>query len=166
MSVNTKSCAEDEAAIRDLMAAWGRAVEKRDLDTIEAGYAPNAVLYDAIPPYKTEGPQNIRKVWEACFPYFPENFKSEHRDIEVHLDGDVAFVHCVHRFLPTPADHPCGMTWMRVTVGYRRIDGTWKVVHEHVSIPFNPMNNQAFYIADPDVIETPNYDEAASDRQE
>lgn len=157
---------QDEAAIRELMAAWGRAVENRDLDAIEAGYAPNAVLFDAIPPYKTEGPQNIRKLWESCFPYFPETFKSEHRDIEVHVDGDVAFVHCVHHLLPTPPDHPCGMTWLRVTAGYRRIDGVWKVVHEHVSIPFNPMNNQAFYITDPDVIETPNYDEASSGCQE
>jgi ketosteroid isomerase-like protein len=77
--------------------------------------------------------------------------------VAIHVDGDTAFAHCLHHFVPTPADHPCGQTWMRVTVGYRRIDGKWKVIHEHVSIPFNPMDNQAWFIRDPDVVDMPDY---------
>ena len=26
--------------------------------------------------------------------------------------------------------------WVRVTVGYRKLDGEWVVTHEHVSVPF------------------------------
>jgi hypothetical protein len=64
--------------------------------------------------------------------------------------------------IPTPADHPCGQTWMRVTVGYRRIDGKWKVTHEHVSVPFNPMNNQAWQIKNPDLLDMPDYGQPCS----
>jgi hypothetical protein len=60
-------------------------------------------------------------------------------------------------FVPTPPDHPCGQTWMRVSIGFRRLEGSWKVVHEHVSIPFNPMDNQAWFIANPDVADMPDY---------
>jgi hypothetical protein len=42
-----------------------------------------------------------------------------------------------------------------VTVGYRRIDGKWKSVHDHISTPFNPMNSQAWMIRDPDTIDMP-----------
>jgi uncharacterized protein (TIGR02246 family) len=157
---NKPSTAQDEADIRRLIAAWSRALEAKDMDGLTADYAPDAVLFDAIPPYKTVGADNIRKVWNNCLPYFPDTFKSEHRDITVHVDGDVAFVYCLHHFVPTPADHPCGMTWMRVTACYRRLEGRWKVVHEHVSLPFNPMNNQAWLIANPDVADMPSYDAA------
>ena len=150
----------DEAEIRHMMYEWSRALEAKDAAGLVKDYAPDAVLYDAIPPYKTVGADNIRKVWEACLPFFPEQFKSEHSDIQIHVAGDTAFAHGLHHFIPTPADHPCGHTWMRVTVGYRKIDSKWKVFHEHVSIPFNPMNSQAWFVTDPGKLDTPDYGSA------
>jgi uncharacterized glyoxalase superfamily protein PhnB len=35
------------------------------------------------------------------------------------------------------------MTWMRVTACFKRIEGRWRIVHEHVSVPFNPMTGEA-----------------------
>jgi uncharacterized protein (TIGR02246 family) len=151
----------DEAGIRHMMHEWSRALEAKDLDQLFKDYAPDAVLYDAIPPYKTCGVDNICQVWANCLPYFPDIFQSEHRDIQVHVAGDTAFMHCMHHFITTPAEHPCGQTWMRVTVGYRKINGKWKVIHEHVSIPFNPMNSQAWMIKNPDVVDMPNYGQPA-----
>ncbi len=148
---------QDEAEIHRLIAEWSAALEAKDLDGLTAGYLPDSVMYDAIPPYKTVGKDAIREVWANCLPYFPEKFKSEHRDITIHVSGDIALVHGLHHLVPTPADDSCGQTWMRVTVGYRRINGTWKVVHEHISIPFNPMNNQAWMISNPDIADTPDY---------
>jgi len=26
-------------------------------------------------------------------------------------------------------------TWVRVTVGFRKMEGTWRITHEHVSVP-------------------------------
>ena len=26
--------------------------------------------------------------------------------------------------------------WVRATVGLRKIDGRWKIIHEHASVPF------------------------------
>jgi ketosteroid isomerase-like protein len=86
-----------------------------------------------------------------------------HRDIQIHVAGDTAFAYCLHHFIPTPADHPCGENWMRVTVGFRKIDGKWKMVHEHISIPLNPMNSQAWFITDPNKLNIPDYGAASSD---
>ncbi len=155
-----------EAEIRGLIADWSRALEAKDVTQMMANYSPDVVLFDAIPPYKTIGVENVRKAWEGCFPYFPEKFRSEHRDLTIHVDGDLAVVHGLHHFAPTPADHPCGATWSRITVVYRRIEGQWKVVHEHVSIPFNPITQQAFYIPNPDVIEVPSYENAGGPSKE
>lgn len=40
------------------------------------------------------------------------------------------------------------MTWMRITVCLHREDGAWRVLHEHVSVPFDPMTGQASLIRD------------------
>lgn len=148
---------DDEAAIRQIIHAWSTALEAKDVEGLVADYADDAVLFDAIPPYKTVGKEAIRQVWANCLPYFPERFKSEHRDIVIHVSGDTAIMHGMHHFIPEPAEHPSGDTWMRVTIGYRRIAGKWKSVHDHISIPFNPMNNQAWKIPDPDKVDMPDY---------
>jgi ketosteroid isomerase-like protein len=87
----------------------------------------------------------------------PNSFQLELRDIAIHAAADVALAHYLCHFAPTPADHPCGQTWMRVTEGYRRTATGWKVIHSHVSVPFNPMNNQTWFIRDPDVADLPDY---------
>lgn len=151
------SIENDEQAILTLFAEWRSALERKDVSSMLKDYLHDAVMFDACPPYKTVGVEAIRNTWENCLPYFPDTFKSEHRDLQVRVDGDVAFVYGLHHFVPTPEDHPCGQTWMRVTMGLVRQGGAWKVAHEHASIPFNPMNNQAWYVKDPDKLEIPDY---------
>lgn len=152
---------QDEMQIRQLMAKWRAALEAKDVATMMEDYAPDALLFDGCPPYKTEGVEKIRQLWENCLPYFPDQFKSEHRDVQIHVEGDLAFLHGLHHFVPIPADHPCGQTWMRITIGLRRIGGKWLVIHEHVSIPFNPITNQAWFISDPAKLEMPDYSQGS-----
>jgi uncharacterized protein (TIGR02246 family) len=129
---------DDEAEIRAAVAAWSRAVEARDAAGATAVYTDGTVLYDLMPPHRLVGAAAIREVWERSFAFFPETFRSEHRDLEVRVGGDVAFAFGLHRFVPDPPDHPCGASWMRVTACLQRIDGRWRVVHEHVSVPVDP----------------------------
>jgi uncharacterized protein (TIGR02246 family) len=144
--MSTEQRRQDEAAIRALIAKWSRAVEAKDAQAIVEDYCPEALLFDAIPPAKTRGRQAIAELWAQCFPYFPPRFRSEHKDLEVTVDGDVAFAHGVHHFVPEPADHPAGATWMRATICLKRVEGRWVVVHEHVSVPFDPMSGRAAFI--------------------
>lgn len=134
---------DDEIEIRALIARWSRAVEAKDPDAIIEGYAPDAVLFDAVPPFATKGTKNIRDAWKRCLPHFPDEFRSEHKDLDINVGGDLAVITGFHHFIPTPANHPCGSTWMRVTVAMRREEGTWRVFHEHVSTPFDPMTGDA-----------------------
>ena len=45
-------------------------------------------------------------------------------------------------------DHPAMQTWIRITAGYRRIQGRWQIVHEDASVPFNPETGQAAFSLD------------------
>ena len=152
-SVNNSN---DEQTIRQMMQDWSNALERLDVDAMMTEYAEDTVLYDAIPPYKTVGLSAVKAAWKNCLPHFPENFRSEHRDVVVHVEGDSAFAYGLHHFV-TETPHPAGQTWMRFTIGYRRVDGRWKVVHEHVSVPFNPMTEKVFYVTDPNRLDAPDY---------
>lgn len=151
----------DTAAIHDLITAWARAIAAKDVDGITAHYTADTVLFDAIPPYKTIGREAIRQAWINCLPYFPDHFTTDLRDVTVQASGDVGWAHFLLHFSATPADHPCGQTWMRATVAFRRRAGAWVADHEHVSVPFNPMNNQAWFITDPEAATVPDFGGAA-----
>jgi uncharacterized protein (TIGR02246 family) len=137
---------KDEAAIRNLIANWSRAVERKDAEGIVEAYTPDTVLYDVTLP--VVGKDAIKALWERCFPFFPDRFRSEHQDLSVVVEDNLAFVHGLHRFIPEPADHPCGQFQSRVTAVFQRIEGEWRLIHEHVSIPFKMEGSAAESCAD------------------
>jgi uncharacterized protein (TIGR02246 family) len=142
----------DEAQIRAMINRWARALERQDLDGLTADYVPDAVLYDVKPPYRTVGVAAIRKLWSDCFPFFPKNYISEHRDLHFTVGHDVAVVHGLHHFvIPDEPNHPAGQSYIRVTACYQKIQGEWKVVHEHVSMPFDCRTGQVAPITNADV---------------
>ena len=60
----------------------------------------------------------------------------EHRDEELSVAGDVAF----GRTSPSPRHDTVGRRvdmWFRETLGYRKEAGTWKIVHQHSSVPLD-----------------------------
>lgn len=143
---------DDETEIRAMAMAWSKALEDKDADRLVAEYVPDCVVFDVKPPHLILGREAYRRMWQQCLPYFPARFRSEHRDFTIAVGGDAAFAHTLHHIEPIgePAP-PGGFTWMRVTTGYRRIAGRWKVVHEHVSVPVDMVTGKAAFISDPGV---------------
>jgi uncharacterized protein (TIGR02246 family) len=146
----TNSTTADEQEIHGLISKWSRALEQKDVDGLTASYAPDVILYDVIPPYRAVGIEAIRNIWSQCLQCFPKQFTSEHHDLRLTVSGDTAFVFGLHHIVPIDnPQHRAGETWMRITVCYQRIDGRWLVVHEHVSVPFDPWTGQVAYIKNP-----------------
>ena len=65
------------------------------------------------------------------------------------MSGDVAFMHCLQRLINEETKEAAACGWVRVTVCYQRQQGVWRVVHEHVSVPFDPKTAQAAFIREP-----------------
>lgn len=135
---------EEKQIILNLVNQWRLALDNRDLDALLENYHPDCVLFDLKPPHRLNGVAKIRKAWEECLPYFPEKFTSKHRDLEVTVVGDMALLHGYHRFIALSDLEK----WkdvlhdIRVTVCYQKINGKWLVIHEHVSMPYDPMTGQ------------------------
>lgn len=87
--------------------------------------------YSLAPPLvANEGPEGLQKwfdTWQGPIGY-------EFRDLEITAGSDVAFCTSLNRMSGTQN----GKTelWFRHTIGFRKIDGRWKITHLHESVPF------------------------------
>ncbi len=82
-------------------------------------------------------------------PYLPASFGIEQRDLRVIVSGEMALAHWFFRFTGMAKDHPSMQTWIRVTAGYQRKKGRWQIVHEHLSVPFEPHTSKAAFTLEP-----------------
>ena len=140
---------DDKAAIKKVIDDFFAALCEKDVKRMISHYAPDAILFDVKPPYQVKGAVAWKHLWEACIGYFPPSFGVELRDQVIHVGGDVALSHYLFRLTGTKPDDPAAQTYIRTTTGYKRINGKWKIVHEHGSVPFNPHTRQVVFSLEP-----------------
>lgn len=136
--MHTQPTHGSEHEVREAMARWSAALEAKDLDALIAEYADDAVVIDIRPGAFVVGRDAIRAMWGGSLPQFPKAFRSEYRDVRIVAGGgDVAVAFGEHRIVAP--DQPAGDgMWLRFTIAYRKVEGRWLSVHDHVSIPFQP----------------------------
>ena len=77
-----------------------------------------------------------KKGLEAWFSSFGGPIQYENRDLNITAGDQVAFCHSLGRMIATTTNGPRIDIWFRHTLGFRKIDGRWKITHEHSSVPF------------------------------
>lgn len=135
--------------IRQLIDQWRNALSAKDLDRLLTSYAEDVMFFDAVPPYQHRGADAYRRTWETMLPFLPPSIGSEIRDLSITTSGDVAFAHCLQRIINKETNEAATCGWVRVTVCFQKRQGAWRVVHEHVSVPFDPETSQAAFIREP-----------------
>lgn len=128
--------ASDEAQLRRLIDHWAEAIGAKNVDAVMSHYAADVVTFDLAPPLQYTGADALKKSLEAWFPTFRGPVGYEIRDLSIATGGDVAFCRSLNRISGTKTGGEEADVWVRATVGLRKIDGEWKVTHEHSSVPF------------------------------
>jgi uncharacterized protein (TIGR02246 family) len=129
---------DDEAAIRELVADRTTAMRKGDAATICASYAPNAVVFSLAPPLvqPADGARDVAQL-EAWFAEKGGSVWADVRDLQITVSGDLALCTSLDS-MGAPPDAPQQFAlWYRSTLGLRRADGAWRIIHEHTSTPFH-----------------------------
>lgn len=132
--MGASSKAHDEAQIRALIDDWAKAVRAKDVDGVLSHLAADVVTFDLAPPLRSTGTdagglQAWFSTWKGPLGY-------EIRDLSITAGDDAAFCHCLSRLSGTKVDGEQNDVWFRQTLCFRRIGGTWKIVHQHESVPF------------------------------
>lgn len=127
----------DEAAIRALIADRARAIFDGDADRAVSSLAANVVSYDLAPPLQHVGaaardPDALRDwldTWDGPV-------RITDHDVVVEVDGDLALAFGFSHMTGTKRDGEAIDLWSRFTLGLKRRDGGWQVIHDHASVPF------------------------------
>ncbi len=135
----------DQDEIQCIIAGQLRAVCAKDIDGIMAGYADDAVIFDVKPPFCTKGKEAWREMWNTVLPYLPECLNAQTRDLKIMIEGDLAVAHWMFRFRAQENGQAAPQTWMRVSSVYRKHNNGWCIVHEHSSVPFDPLTGKAMF---------------------
>jgi ketosteroid isomerase-like protein len=136
-----ESDSQEEAEIRGLIADQQRAVYAKDVERIMSYYTAEFAVFNVKPPFQIRGTGEWRRVWETSLSHFPASFGTETRDLVITVSGGMAVAHYLSRFTGLPGDP----SWIRTTAVYKRIDGKWRIVHEHYSVPINPETSRAVF---------------------
>lgn len=128
---------DDEAAIQALEDRFAAAVNAGDVDAIMKNYIPDKslVVFDVVPRAEYLGADAYRKDWVDFFTHFRGVPKIAITDLGITVDGNLGFSHSFQRVTGTDTQGHSVDRTVRVTDGYRKIDGNWLIVLEHVSVP-------------------------------
>ena len=126
----------DESAIRGVITRWVEAIQAQNLEGVLVDHDPNIVMFDVPPPYNgVRGIDEYRKSWPPFFEWLRQGAQFQLLELDVTAGADVGFAHALLR-CGTPEEFESNPdNRLRITVGLRKDDDRWVVVHEHHSFP-------------------------------
>jgi ketosteroid isomerase-like protein len=132
-----ESGSKTETQIRALIEAWAAAVRRHDYPGILAHHDSDIVMFDVPPPLQARGMEEYKATWDLFFKYHtpPQAFDIE--ELTITAGEDVAFAVAIMRCGSATVSGPPveGGFPFRLTIGLQKIDGEWRITHEHHSVP-------------------------------
>jgi len=134
MSADRNLLAE-AAAIRELLTSWAAAVRAKDLRAVLAQHSDDICMFDVPPPFESRGISAYEDTWTLFYSSQPEPVAFDIQRLEVVAGAEVAFAYALMQCAEIAPDGQRVPLDFRLTVGLRKVDGRWTVVHEHHSVP-------------------------------
>ncbi len=131
-----------EDGIRAVVDERIAAVRAKDPGPLARRQAEGVSTFDVLPPLNAHGNAAVEARTKAWFDGYASNIGYDVEQLEIHADGEVAFCSFLYHVTGTLATGDEVSMWVRATLGLRRIDGEWKIVHDHESVPWDAETGQ------------------------
>ena len=125
---------EDQAAIRRILDQRAQALRTKDTAGLIADYTEDLLTYDLAPPLATRGVD--RPALEKWLAGWDGPITGEIRDLVIEVSGGIAYSTSLNRMQAVSRNGTPMDLWVRATLGFRKVEGRWRIAHEHVSVPF------------------------------
>jgi ketosteroid isomerase-like protein len=135
--------ASTEAQLRGLLDGRSDAIRARALDRLMSFYSADIVYFDIVPPLRYVGSDSLRARFSHWFDSYEGPMGQEIRDLSISVSGDVACASMLIQASGTLKGGPTVARWVRATSCFRRSDGGWPIIHEHVSLPVDLQSGTA-----------------------
>ena len=136
---------DDMPQIQALEKSFLDALNAKDLNGIMSVYVPDdsLIVFDAMPPRQYIGANAYRKDWEVVMAAYPGAWHAELIDWKIDTEGSLGYGHGFFHSVATDKDGKPADFTVRLTDVYRKINGKWLIVHEHVSWPVDMTTGKA-----------------------
>jgi uncharacterized protein (TIGR02246 family) len=124
----------NEEEIRALIARWSQAVRDQDLAGIRADHDPDILMFDVPPPFLSRGLDAYMATWDMFYSGTARPVQFDFHDIAVTAGADVAFATAIGRCSDLSTGQKVDIEF-RLTMGFRKQNGRWRILHEHHSVP-------------------------------
>lgn len=132
--------AKDKKAIED---TEHKIIAATSTDEVMKYYDKNDIdLYDFVPPLQYEGATAVHGDLDNFFNN-AKDVKGNFVVLVVETGGTMGMARSIQHFTWTGADGKAQEATLRVTDVFHKVDGKWKVIHSHVSVPVDPKTGQA-----------------------
>lgn len=138
-----QSLTNDETQVRAIIEGRVESIRKKDIDALLSHHAPEILAFDALNPLQYSGLDRVRERAHKWLSAYQDSIGYEIRDLAVTTSIDVAFCHYLYRVSGTLTAGGEVNMWVRATVCLRKVDGRWKIAHEHQSVPFDVETGKA-----------------------
>lgn len=116
--------------IRNVIDSWAESIRRGDMQGILANHTKDILMFDVPEPLQSKGTKEYKKTWELFFQYgAPSEDVFVIKNLDIISSDTVAYA--------TGLLHIGGSKepMCRLTLGLKKINGTWLINHEHHSAP-------------------------------
>lgn len=124
-----------DTGVQDLFDRYVAAVKASDAGELLALYADDVHVFDLMEPFERHGRESGREMMESWLGDASATQDCAIEDLHVIESGDLAAARAAVRYGVTMGDGTHHTMWNRATWTLQRIDGAWKIVTEHTSVP-------------------------------
>jgi ketosteroid isomerase-like protein len=129
--------------IEQLFNEWFAASERKDLDASMKPISDRIVSYEHNMPLEVRDIATVREECKKGFDQAEGDFRWDIPDLQIHVRGDIAVTWGLNRMAEMKNGKRTNTMWSRGTRVFQRIDGEWKLIHQHVSFPMDPESGKA-----------------------
>ena len=134
MTTDLASNKENETLIWELLENWAKGVRNKDIDTILAHHSEDIVMYDVPEPFQSVGIDAYRKTWDTFFS-FTKPGVFDIQELYIVAGEDVAFCFAKMKCEDKSKSVEFEPLDFRLTVGLKKLNNQWTIIHEHHSVP-------------------------------
>ncbi|WP_394122061.1 YybH family protein [Planococcus donghaensis] len=128
--------------VEDMLKNYKDAVHKKDAEKFLSAYADDVHIYDCWERWESKGISLWRESVVGWFNELNEDGYSlnvDFNDVTIVENNDVAFVHCAVTYaaFKDNVEEKIRQMTNRFTFGLKKVNESWRIVHEHSSVPIN-----------------------------
>ena len=125
---------DEKAAVAAVIEEWSKAISNKNAARVLSLLTTDVMQFTLAPPLRYQGKD--AEDLQGWFDTWEGQIGVEARDMAITPGSDVAFATSLVHMTGTKTDGEKPDLWFRQTLGLIKQNDTWKIAHEHASVPF------------------------------